>query len=132
MSFSNIAHISISAPKEQFESIIGWYKAALAPFKYRELRRIPKAVGLGSEVPDVWVVQDDVPKPQRLHFALMAPDHATVDAFYQAAIAAGGIDNGAPEIHPEYDENSYGAFVLDPLGNNVEAVDNCCHDEEYR
>ncbi|RHZ62028.1 VOC family protein [Aspergillus thermomutatus] len=132
MSFSNLAHISISAPKEQFESVVGWYKAALAPFKYRELRRLPKAVGLGSEMPDLWVVQEDVPTQQRLHFALMAPDHATVDAFHQAAIAAGGVDNGAPGIHPEYDENTYGAFVLDPLGNNVEAVDYCSHEEEYR
>lgn len=77
MSLSNIAHISISAPKEQFDSVVGWYKAALAPFKYRELRRIPKAVGLGSEVPDLWVVQDDVPTQQRLHFALMAPGIVT-------------------------------------------------------
>lgn len=78
MSLSNIAHISISAPREQFDSVVGWYKAALAPFKYRELRRIPKAVGLGSELPDLWVVQDDVPTQQRLHFALMAPGILTL------------------------------------------------------
>ncbi|EAW15324.1 VOC family protein [Aspergillus clavatus NRRL 1] len=130
---SNIDHISISAPKEQFEAVVGWYKAALAPLKYRELERLPKAVGLGAEVPDLWVVQEDHPVHQGLHFALMAPDHATVDAFYQAAVAAGGVDNGKPGVHPEYDgEYYYGSFVLDPLGNNVEVVDHCSHEVEYR
>lgn len=60
----------------------------------------------------------------RLHVAFAAADRTTVDAFHRAAVAAGGIDNGAPGIrahcHPDY----YGAFVLDPDGHNVEAV---CH-----
>lgn len=57
----------------------------------------------------------------RHHIALQAKDRATVDAFHAAAIAAGGRDNGAPglrDYHPDY----YGAFVLDPDGNNIEAV----------
>jgi catechol 2,3-dioxygenase-like lactoylglutathione lyase family enzyme len=58
------------------------------------------------------------------HVAFSAPDRATVDAFYQAAIAAGGTDNGAPGIRAHYHPNYYGAFVLDPDGHNVEAV---CH-----
>ncbi len=56
-----------------------------------------------------------------LHFAFQAPDRATVDRFHEAAIAAGGRDNGAPgerDYHPGY----YAAFVLDPDGTNVEAV----------
>jgi catechol 2,3-dioxygenase-like lactoylglutathione lyase family enzyme/N-acetylglutamate synthase-like GNAT family acetyltransferase len=59
----------------------------------------------------------------RVHLAFQAPDHATVDAFHRAALAAGGRDNGAPgerKYHPGY----YAAFVLDPDGNNIEAV---CH-----
>jgi catechol 2,3-dioxygenase-like lactoylglutathione lyase family enzyme len=47
-----------------------------------------------------------------------------VDAFYEAALAAGGVDNGAPGLRPHYHANYYGAFVLDPDGNNIEAV---CH-----
>jgi catechol 2,3-dioxygenase-like lactoylglutathione lyase family enzyme len=47
-----------------------------------------------------------------------------VDAFHQAALAAGGKDNGAPGLRPHYHVNYYGAFVLDPDGNNIEAV---CH-----
>jgi catechol 2,3-dioxygenase-like lactoylglutathione lyase family enzyme len=53
-----------------------------------------------------------------------ADDRATVDAFHAAALAAGGTDNGAPGIRENYHSNYYGAFVLDPDGNNVEAV---CH-----
>jgi catechol 2,3-dioxygenase-like lactoylglutathione lyase family enzyme len=56
------------------------------------------------------------------HIAFAAGDRATVDRFYEAAIAAGGKDNGAPGIRPHYDPNYYGAFVLDPDGHNVEAV----------
>ena len=60
----------------------------------------------------------------RLHVAFMAKDRAAVDAFYRAAIAAGGKDYGAPGLRPHYHPNYYGAFVLDPDGHNVEAV---CH-----
>ncbi|MET0927344.1 MAG: VOC family protein, partial [Solirubrobacterales bacterium] len=53
-----------------------------------------------------------------------APDRATVDAFHEAALAAGGRDNGEAGPRPIYHEHYYGAFVLDPDGNNIEAV---CH-----
>jgi catechol 2,3-dioxygenase-like lactoylglutathione lyase family enzyme len=59
------------------------------------------------------------------HVAFSAPDHATVDAFYAAALAAGGRDNGAPGPRPHYHPGYYGAFVLDPDGHNIEAV--CRH-----
>ena len=58
------------------------------------------------------------------HIAFTANDRATVDRFFEAAIAAGGKDNGAPGIRPHYHANYYGAFVLDPDGHNIEAV---CH-----
>jgi catechol 2,3-dioxygenase-like lactoylglutathione lyase family enzyme len=56
------------------------------------------------------------------HIAFAAPDRATVDRFYQEAIAAGGRDNGQPGIRPNYHADYYGAFVLDPDGHNIEAV----------
>jgi len=56
------------------------------------------------------------------HVAFAAPDRATVDAFYEAAIAAGGRDNGAPGLRSQYAPTYYGAFVLDPDGHNIEAV----------
>ena len=58
----------------------------------------------------------------RLHVAFAAKNRAEVRAFYEAALAAGGIDNGAPGLRPHYHENYYGAFVLDPDGHNIEAV----------
>ncbi|GFF34678.1 hypothetical protein IFM61606_04743 [Aspergillus udagawae] len=119
---STIDHVGIYAPKDQFESIIDWYKKALAPLNYKEIMRVPGAVGLGSETPDFWIAESDE-QGRGIHFAFVAPDHATVDAFHQAALAAGGKCNGAPGIRSQYHPKYYGAFVLDPLGNNVEVVD---------
>jgi catechol 2,3-dioxygenase-like lactoylglutathione lyase family enzyme len=59
-----------------------------------------------------------------VHVALASPDRATVDAFHAAGLAAGGRDNGAPGLRPQDHEHDYGAFVLDPDGNSIEAV---CH-----
>jgi catechol 2,3-dioxygenase-like lactoylglutathione lyase family enzyme len=56
------------------------------------------------------------------HIAFAANDRATVDRFYEAAIAAGGRDNGPPGMRPHYHPDYYGAFVLDPDGHNIEAV----------
>jgi catechol 2,3-dioxygenase-like lactoylglutathione lyase family enzyme len=56
------------------------------------------------------------------HVAFTAPTRADVDSFYRAALAAGGRDNGPPGLRPHYHPNHYGAFVLDPDGNNIEAV----------
>ncbi len=58
-----------------------------------------------------------------LHLAFVAADRETVNQFYKAALAAGGRDNGPPGLRPEYHPHYYGAFVLDPDGNNIEAVD---------
>ena len=59
--------------------------------------------------------------------AFYAADRAQVRAFHAAALAAGGTDNGAPGLRPQYHANCYGAFVLDPDGHNIEAV---CHAPE--
>jgi hypothetical protein len=59
-----------------------------------------------------------------VHVAIVAKDRRTVDAFYRAAIAAEGTDNGPPGLRPHYHPNYYAAFVLDPDGHNIEAV---CH-----
>ncbi|MBV9553095.1 MAG: VOC family protein [Alphaproteobacteria bacterium] len=56
------------------------------------------------------------------HIAFAAPNRAAVHAFYDAAVAAGGRDNGKPGLRPQYRADYYGAFVLDPDGHNIEAV----------
>lgn len=62
--------------------------------------------------------------PAPLHLAFAAETREQVDAFHRAALAAGGIDNGAPGIRPRYSATYYAAFVIGPDGHNVEAV---CH-----
>ncbi len=61
-------------------------------------------------------------KPIGIHIALAAADPAAVDRFHAAAIAAGGKDNGAPGPRPDYAPGYYAAFIIDPDGNNLEAV----------
>lgn len=64
-----------------------------------------------------------------VHVGFQAPDRATVDRFHAAALAAGGRDHGKPGIRAEYHADYYGAFVIDPDGNNIEAV---CHGPAQR
>jgi catechol 2,3-dioxygenase-like lactoylglutathione lyase family enzyme len=64
-------------------------------------------------------------KPAHLHVAFVAEDRRQVDAFYRAALEAGGKDNGAPGLRPKYHKSYYAAFVIDPDGHNIEAV---CHE----
>ncbi|WP_295811998.1 VOC family protein [uncultured Nitratireductor sp.] len=65
--------------------------------------------------------------PAHLHLAFVAESREQVDAFYHAALSAGGKDNGAPGLRPEYSANYYAAFVIDPDGHNIEAV---CYEAE--
>ena len=115
-----IDHVSIKV--KDVEQAKAFYEAALAPLGYA--REYPGGMQLlvEGEPGDVWVA----PLPEGAeavptHVALRAADAAAVDAFYEAALAAGGTDNGAPgprDYHPGY----YAAFVYDPEGNNIEAV----------
>ena len=66
-------------------------------------------------------------KPAHLHLAFRAENRQQVEAFYRAAMEAGGKDNGAPGLHPEYHATYYAAFVIGPDGHNIEAV---CHEPE--
>jgi catechol 2,3-dioxygenase-like lactoylglutathione lyase family enzyme len=66
-------------------------------------------------------------KPAPLHLAFAAANRRQVDAFYRAALEAGGKDNGAPGLRPHYHANYYAAFVMGPDGHNIEAV---CHEPE--
>ncbi|MBB3930618.1 catechol 2,3-dioxygenase-like lactoylglutathione lyase family enzyme [Kaistia hirudinis] len=70
---------------------------------------------------DELFVSEGEPRTGRCHLAFQARDTATVDAFYAAGLAAGGTDNGAPGLRP-YHPDYYAAFLLDPDGNNIEAV----------
>lgn len=100
-----------------------FYQIALKPLGYRLSIDFEQGGGFGlAGKMDFWINKGDNPTP--IHVAFTCPDHITVEAFYKAAIAAGGKDNGPPGPRPQYHPDYYGAFVLDPDGNNVEAV---CH-----
>ena len=103
-----------------------FYEQALEPLGWHVVMEFDewKAAGFGTaDKPEFWFSQRE-PYGTGTHVAFAAKDRATVDAFHAAALAAGGRDNGAPGIREHYHPTYYGAFVLDPDGNNVEAV---CH-----
>ena len=98
-----------------------FYERALAPLGYAVIMDMPWGVGLGRDgKPDLFV--SDRPPSGPMHLAFAAEDRAAVDAFHEAALAAGASDNGAPGLRPQYHPSYYGAFAIDPDGNNVEAV----------
>jgi len=113
-----------------FDRSKSFYEQALAPLGATFLMLVPpeytggvKVGGFGQDHPAFWLTETGPQKPP-LHFAFSASTRDQVDAFYAAAIAAGGQDNGKPGLRPQYDANYYAAFVHDPDGNNIEAV---CH-----
>jgi catechol 2,3-dioxygenase-like lactoylglutathione lyase family enzyme len=102
-----------------------FYEETLAPLGYTLAVDGGEYLGFRSadgEL-DFWLAQRGEPSAGT-HIAFRARDRAAVDAYHRAALAAGGTDNGAPGVRAEYHEHYYGAYVLDPAGNNVEAV---CH-----
>ena len=122
-----IDHLGMSV--SDYERAKAFYARALAPLDYSLIMEVTAeqtghgaAAGFGAGgKPDFWIGGEGaMNKP--VHVAISAKDRATVDAFYKAAMAAGGRDNGPPGLRPHYHANYYGAFVLDPDGHNIEAV----------
>ena len=107
-----------------------FYERALAPLGITLLMEVTgdmtgghgAHLGFGRDGNPFFWIGTGKQASRNVHVALSAPDTATVDAFHAAALAAGGTDNGAPGLRPDYHPGYYGAFVLDPDGNNVEAV----------
>jgi catechol 2,3-dioxygenase-like lactoylglutathione lyase family enzyme len=106
-----------------------FYEPALAPLGFALLMEpAPRTGGFGREgKPSFWITDQRQPTSENVHVAFTARDRAAVDAFHAAALDAGGTDNGGPGIRELYHPTYYGAYVLDPEGNNVEAV---CHTPE--
>jgi catechol 2,3-dioxygenase-like lactoylglutathione lyase family enzyme len=107
-----------------------FYRAALAPIGYQLLLEFPATVtGSGDDVAgfgvpeeaDFWIAAGQANEPP-LHVAFRVGGRVLVDAFHRAALAAGGRDNGAPGLRPQYHPDYYSAYVLDPDGHNIEVV----------
>jgi catechol 2,3-dioxygenase-like lactoylglutathione lyase family enzyme len=122
-----IVHVGIEVSDIQRSK--KFYTEALKPIGYRMIREYgvtpdrPVASAGFGEPPraDLWIYQG-APLAAVTHIAFQVSKRALVDAFYEAAIAAGGRDNGKPGLRPQYSAAYYGAFVLDPDGYNIEAV----------
>jgi catechol 2,3-dioxygenase-like lactoylglutathione lyase family enzyme len=98
-----------------------FYQQVLAPLELRLLAKDGEAIGFGRDTWGFGIVAAPAPIP-RLHVAFRAHSRAAVDAFFHAALAAGGASNGPPGLRQQYDPRYYAAFVLDPDGHNIEAV----------
>jgi catechol 2,3-dioxygenase-like lactoylglutathione lyase family enzyme len=122
-------HVGI--PVSNYKASKSFYASVFAPLGYGLIIEVSShetggtshaGFGAGAK-PEFWIGTGKMIKGQG-HFAFRAETREAVRAFYDAAIKAGGQDNGAPGLRPHYHENYFGAFVLDPDGHNIEAV---CH-----
>ncbi len=109
-----------------------FYARALAPLGYAVMKDGVTSVGFGvaggeggslDPAGDFWITQG-TPRPPLAHFAFSALSRKAVEAFFEAALQAGGVDNGRPGVRLRYHPHYYAAFILDPDGYNLEAV---CH-----
>jgi catechol 2,3-dioxygenase-like lactoylglutathione lyase family enzyme len=125
-------HIGLAV--SDFERSKSFFLEALAPLEITLLMEVTAeqtggdahaGFGAGGK-PYFWIGNGKRPVGG-LHVAFAADSRSQVEAFYQAGLSAGGRDNGGPGLRPHYHPNYYGAFILDPDGNNIEAV---CHRAE--
>jgi catechol 2,3-dioxygenase-like lactoylglutathione lyase family enzyme len=126
---SVIDHIGLQV--SDYPRALRFYGQALAPLGISVVMQVSKeetgayeGAGFGREgKPSFWIGTGGHTAP-RVHVAFVASTRAAVDRFFDAALAAGGVDNGPPGVRAHYHPHYYGAFVLDPEGHNIEAV---CH-----
>ncbi len=125
-----IDHVGVSVANVKRSK--AFYDAALAPIGIRMIMEVPGSVtesggtacGYGKDGKPFFWFGDKEKVGAGFHIAFAVDRRKLVDAFYKAALAAGGKDNGAPGLRPHYHAHYYGAFVHDPDGHNVEVV---CH-----
>lgn len=118
-----INHVSIGV--RDISQARKFYDAALKPLGYACISEGDSSLGYGKESVQLWLGVTKKPvKPDMasgLHFCFDAPTRKSVDAFYKAALGAGGSDNGKPGLRADYGANYYAAFVIDPDGYRIEA-----------
>ena len=125
-------HIGLAVA--DFERSKSFFVNALAPLDITLLMEVTAEqtggdahAGFGAERKAFFWIGNGKKPTSGVHVAFAAKSRSQVDAFHQAAMTAGGRDNGPPGLRPQYDPNYYGAFILDADGNNIEAV---CHQSE--
>lgn len=120
---ATIDHVALSV--SDYDKAKKFYVATLKPLGIKVISEFPtpggNAMGMGKMKPILWISGGGKTTP-RAHIAFTAASRAEVDAFHAAAMKTGGSDNGPPGIRAHYHASYYAAFVLDPDGNNIEAV----------
>ena len=125
-----IDHVIVTV--SHFDRSKAFYERALAALGMTATAEFPwgsaqsRGAGFGGEDKEFFVVEGSSVKPP-IHLAFRAATRADVQAFHREALAAGGRDNGAPELSPEHHADYFSAYVFDPDGHNIEAV---CHEPE--
>ena len=120
-----LAHVAVNVT--DFESAKAFYLGALEPLGYRVVYEEPDALAYFADANGLDFGVGRRGPVGGAHIAFECVDRGLVDAFYAAAMAAGGRDNGPPGLRPQYAPDYYAAYVLDPDGNNIEGV---CHRPE--
>ncbi len=120
-----IDHVSIAV--RDLKAGARFYEPLLATLGMTKLREWPNAaVGYGKKYPEFWINRRTAMAPvaadSGVHICLRAPSAEAVDAFFAAALAAGGTSDGAPGLRAQYHESYYAAFIRDPDGNRIEVV----------
>jgi catechol 2,3-dioxygenase-like lactoylglutathione lyase family enzyme len=105
------------------DASVRFYTAALAPLGYVLCSRDDSGAGFGPrDAPALWLYLQQGPAGPGTHIAFRAPDHAAIGKFHAAGLKAGGRDNGGAGPRADYSPTYFAAFLIDPDGNNVEAV----------
>jgi catechol 2,3-dioxygenase-like lactoylglutathione lyase family enzyme len=114
-------HIGLKVKK--LDASVRFYEAALKPLGYVLCSRDDSGAGFGPKgEPALWLYADKDAKGPGAHVAFRAPDHAAIKRFHAEGLKAGGRDNGGAGPRADYSPSYYAAFLIDPDGNNVEAV----------
>lgn len=127
-----ICHICITV--SDLEKSTNFYNSILAPLGYHKVLEFPNAVGFGNQgKPSFWIgtappgeywKEGHEAGRSPIHFAFQSQTNEAVDAFHKLGLELGAEDYGAPGLREHYHSHYYGAFLIDPDGNNIEAV---CH-----
>ena len=119
-----LSHVSLGT--NDFDRAVAFYEAVLPTLGCRRIVGFPGAVAFGRKLPEFWVQTPIDGRPASVgngtHVGFVAPTKEAVHAFFEAALKAGGSDDGAPGPRPQYGEAYYGCFVRDPDGHKVEAA----------
>ena len=114
-------HVGIRV--NDIEASVRFYRAALAPLGHELCSQDASGAGFGPPgAPALWLHAAEGRAVSAMHMAFAAADRAAVEGFHARGLAAGGRDNGGPGLRADYGPRYYAAFLLDPDGNNVEAV----------